>query len=535
MNEIPHTSVPEDSRIQELNEEISRLQNTIESQKSEIERLNQILHNFQQHRFGAHSEKTKYIMPSPEQPMLFNEAEICRETTGSEAETETIRIDVKSYQRKAKRTKAELTKDLPQKDIIHELPAEALIDEEGNHYEYVSTNLVRNEVMIIPKQILVINHYQKVYKADVLVEGIPATKFLKAPVPQAVLPHSIANAATIANIMVEKYVNGMPLYRQEAEWNNRGVDFRRNTMANWIIRTVDYYLKDVYAQLTEELRKQDVIHADETPVQVLKEDGKAPDSKSFMWVYSSSAKSDRQIRIFDYKSSRSGNNAKEFLEGFHNILVSDGFSGYNKIENDVIRAGCWAHVRRKWKEAMPAGATPENSSAAMGLKFCSRIFSIEKRLKDLPADERLKARIDQVKPVVDEYWNWLDKIIFDSGSKLGEAVAYSKNQKEYLNRFLEYGNIDISNNQAENAIRPFVIGRKNWLFCDTVGGAFASSVVYSLVETAKANNLDPYQYLLLLLTELPQIDGPLSADILKPFLPWNAVSACANLKIPYNF
>jgi transposase len=353
-------------------------------------------------------------MPSPEQPMLFNEAEISRETIESEAETEAIRIDVKSYQRKAKRTKAELTKDLPQKDIIHELPEEALTDEEGNHYEYVTTNLVRNEMMIIPKQILVINHYQKVYKADVLVEGIPASKFLKAPVPKAVLPHSIANAATIANIMAEKYVNGMPLNRQEAEWNNRGVDFRRNTMANWIIRTVDYYLKDVYAQLTVELKKQDVIHADETPVQVLKEDGKTPESKSYMWVYSSSAKSDHQIRIFDYKSSRSGNNAKEFLEGYHNILVSDGFSGYNKIEKDVIRAGCWAHVRRKWKEAMPAGATPENSSAARGFKFCSRIFSIEKRLKDLPAEERLKARIDQVKPVVDEYWNWLDELVVDS-------------------------------------------------------------------------------------------------------------------------
>ena len=182
---------------------------------------------------------------------------------------------------------------------------------------------------------------------------------------------------------------------------------------------------------------------------------------------------------------------------------------------------------------MPAGATPENSSAARGFKFCSRIFSIEKRLKELPDEERLKARNDQVKSVVDEYWKWLDELIVDSNSKLGEAVTYSKNQKEYLNRFLEYGNIDISNNQAENAIRPFVIGRKNWLFCDTVGGAFASSVVYSLVETAKANNLDPYQYLLLLLTKLPQIDGPLSAETLEPFFPWNAAAACANLKYPF--
>ena len=252
-----------------------------------------------------------------------------------------------------------------------------------------------------------------------------------------------------------------------------------------------------------------------------------------MWVYSSAARSDRQIRIFDYRSSRSGNNAKEFLDDYHNVVVSDAFSGYNKISKDVIRAGCWAHVRRKWKEAMPAGATLENSSAAKGFKFCSHIFSIEKRLKELSDEERLKARIDQVKPVVDEYWKWLDELVFNSNSKLGEAVTYSKNQKEILNRFLEYGNIDISNNQAENAIRPFVIGRKNWLFCDTVGGAFASSVVYSLVETAKANNLAPYQYLLLLLIELPQVDGPLSPEILKPYLPWNAAAACSNLKISF--
>lgn len=533
MNETPNPQIQTDIRIQELTAEITKLQSTIQSQKTEIERLNQILHNFQQHRFGAHSEKTKYIMPSPEQPLLFNEAEICREATESEAESEAVRIDVKSYQRKAKRTKAELTKDLPQKDIIHELPEEALTDEEGLHYEYVATNLVRNEMMIIPKQIFVINHYQKIYKADITVEGILVTKFLKAPVPKAVLPHSIANAATIANIMAEKYVNGIPLYRQEAEWNNKGVDFRRNTMANWIIRTVDDYLKDIYAQLIVELKKQNVIHADETPVQVLKEDGKAPESKSYMWVYSSAARSNRQIRIFDYKSSRSGNNAKEFLEDYHNVVVSDAFSGYNRISNDVIRAGCWAHVRRKWKEAMPPGATPENSSAAKGFKFCSRIFSIEKRIKDLPDDERLKARIEQVKPVIDEYWSWLDELVVDSNSKLGEAVMYSRNQKEYLNRFLEYGNIDISNNQAENAIRPFVIGRKNWLFCDTVSGAFASSVVYSLVETAKANHLDPYKYLLLLLTELPQIEGAMTSDIIAPFLPWNAASACDDLIIPY--
>ena len=503
MNELSNPSIQTDFRIQELIAENSRLQSTIQSQKIEIERLNQILHNFQQHRFGAHSEKTKYVMPSPEQPMLFNEAEICGETTESEKETEAIRIDVKSYQRKAKRTKAELTKDLPQKDIIHELPEEALTDEEGNHYEYVSTNLVRNEVMIIPKQILVINHYQKVYKSDILVEGIPATKFLKAPVPKAVLPHSIANAATIANIMAEKYVNGMPLYRQEAEWNNKGIGFRRNTMANWIIRTVDYYLKDVYAQLIVELKKQDVIHADETPVQVLKEDGKTPESKSYMWVYSSAARNDRQIRIFDYKSSRSGNNAKEFLEDFHNVVVSDAFSGYNKIANDVIRAGCWAHVRRKWKEAMPAGATPENSNAARGFKFCSRIFSIEKKLKELPDAERLKARIGQVKPVVDEYWKWLDELIVDSHSKLGEAVTYSRNQKEYLNRFLEFGNIDISNNQAENAIRPFVIGRKNWLFSDTTKGAEASSICYTMVEMAKTHGLNPLLYMNFLLVNRP--------------------------------
>ena len=533
MNQLLNNSIQTDNRIQELIAENSKLQSTIRSQKTEIERLNQILRNFQQYRFGSRSERTKNVMPSPEQPMLFNESEIIQDTTESDADTEVVRIDVKSYQRKAKRTKQELTKDLPQKDIIHELPEEALTDEEGNHYEYVSTNLVRNEMMIIPKQLLVINHYQKVYKTDILVEGIPATKFLKAPVPKAVLPHSIANAATIANIMAEKYVNGMPLYRQEAEWNNRGVDFRRNTMANWIIRAVDYYLKYVYAQLIVELKKQDVIHADETPVQVLKEEGKSPESKSYMWVYSSAARSDRQIRIFDYKSSRSGNNAKEFLDDYHNVVVSDAFSGYNKISKDVIRAGCWAHVRRKWKEAMPAGATLENSSAAKGFKFCSHIFSIEKRLKELSDEERLKARIDQVKPVVDEYWKWLDELVFNSNSKLGEAVTYSKNQKEILNRFLEYGNIDISNNQAENAIRPFVIGRKNWLFCDTVGGAFASSVVYSLVETAKANNLDPYQYLLLLLIELPQVDGPLSPEILKPYLPWNAAAACSNLRISF--
>ena len=253
---------------------------------------------------------------------------------------------------------------------------------------------------------------------------------------------------------------------------------------------------DMYKMMKKQLLASNVIYADETVVQVLKEEGKAPQSES------------------------SGERCKRFLSSFTGCLVTDGYAGYNAVEN-VTRCGCWAHMRRAWRDAMPKGATTENSKAAVGYNYCNKLFALERKWKNLNNAQREENRRNQAEKMVDEYFLWVRSIDPVSGSKLEDAVKYALNQEKYLRAFLNNGEVEISNNFAENAIRPFVIGRKNWLFSDTVKGAKSSAIVYSLIETAKANGVEPYAYLALVLTDMQYMGKPFSNEELESLMPWS--------------
>ena len=255
-------------------------------------------------------------------------------------------------------------------------------------------------------------------------------------------------------------------------------------------------------------------------LQVNKEPGREASAESRIWAYASSKRSERQIRYFRYEESRKGACAEQVLGGYAGVVVSDGYSGYN-ILSKTVRAGCWAHARRKWVEAMPEGATKENALAAKGLEYCSRLFEIEQKLEKLSDAGRLGQRRLLSRPVVDEYYGWLENI-FKPVGKLKKAITYSLNQREFLCAFLDHGEIEISNNQVENAIRPIVVGRKNWLFCDTPAGADASMKIYSMIETAKANELDPLKYLSFLLEHRPSAE--MSDEELEQFAPWSKLA-----------
>ena len=261
-----------------------------------------------------------------------------------------------------------------------------------------------------------------------------------------------------------------------------------------------------------------MIHADETVLQVNKEPGRDATAESRIWAYASSKRAERQIRYFCYEQSRKGACAEKVLGGYTGVVVSDGYSGYNILSN-AIRAGCWAHARRKWVEAMPDGATKENVLAAKGLEYCSRLFEVEQKLEGLPDEKRREQRQLLSRPIVDEYYAWLDTI-FKPAGKLKKAIIYSLNQREFLCTFLDHDEIDISNNQVENAIRPIVVGRKNWLFCDTQAGANASVIVFSVLETAKANGLNPEAYLKHLLSVLPERFAADPQATVEDLMPW---------------
>ena len=268
------------------------------------------------------------------------------------------------------------------------------------------------------------------------------------------------------------------------------------------------------------LLSRDIIHTDETPVKVLKEDGKKPQSKSYMWVYITGNDGMEPIIMYDYQPSRSGDNATAYLKDFRGYVHSDGFSGYNKL-TEVTRCGCRAHLRRKFAEAIPKRKASglNGSQAQIRIGYCARLFKIEDELKDMSTEDRDIRRQELVRPVLEAFWSWLETVNALPGSKFGKAVTYASNQKPYMENYLLDGRLSLSNNAAENVIRPFAVGRKNWLFADSPNGAAASAGVYSMIETAKANGVEPYCYLELLLHDMPDWDR--TVETLEDLLPWS--------------
>ena len=384
----------------------------------------------------------------------------------------------------------------------------------------IGKKFVRHELQVIPRQVKLLAYYTVTYACDHCEKdtGFAHLANVKPPVP--LMKHSLASPSSVADIMAKKYADGLPLARQEKIWAREGVELSRATMANWVIQCSQTWLKPLYKHMKQRLLEQNVIHADESVVQVLKEDGKPATSESRMWVYATGERSSTPVRIFEYQPDRSGKRPESFLRGFSGCLVTDGYSGYNQVQK-VTHCGCWAHMKRKWREAMPDGATVKTSKAAVGFQYCNKLFSLEKKCANLKDKYRKEYRQNIMLPVLEEYFCWVNTLDPEKGSKLAEAVTYARNQKTALMAFAQHGDVPISNNLAENAIRPFAVGRKNWLFCDTVKGAESSAIVYSMVETAKANGIDPYDYLFYVLSVLPYLGKSVSHEKLETLMPWS--------------
>ena len=513
---LSETSNDTISYINELKKKVTEQEKALREQQMRIDKLQEMLAKSQKALYGQSSEKSRYVLGETDQLSLFNEAEL---ETQKKAEEPTAE-QVISFVRKPKRTKEEIAKDLPVVEVVCDLKEEenACVTC-GSELRVLGKEEVRTELVIIPAQMRVLKYVRLNYVCTDCEKQTGFATIMKAPVPAPVMKHSLASPSSVAHVMYQKYVNAVPLYRQEKDWANMGFTLGRNTLANWIIRPTNDWLVPLYERMKKVLLQSTVIHADETVVQVLKEKDKSPSSESRMWVYCSGSYEKTPMVLYEYQPTRSGEHARRFLNGFTGFLQTDGFLGYAKVQN-VTHCGCWAHLRRKFQDAMPKTDCIVGSSAAKGYEYCNTLFAIEKEISSLSANERHIERQKQSKPVLDAFWSWVQTVSAVGGSKLAEAITYSVNQQKALCAFMENGNIELSNNRAENAIRPFVIGRKNWLFSDTVRGADASAVVYSIVESAKLNDLNIYGYLLHLLTALPSIDFKSNPQLLDNLLPW---------------
>jgi transposase len=467
-------------------------------------------------RFGTSSEKTN---PNQLELSLFNETETEANPELPEPTVETI-----IYRRRKKRGHRELMlENLRTETVEYRLSEEEQVCSCCSGFLHEMSTEVRQEIKYIPAEVKVVKHVRYVYSCRHCELEELETPIVTAPMPKPVYSGSLASPSIMAHIMNQKYVDGLPLYRQEKQFARLGVALSRQTIANWMIYGANQWLGLLYDRMHQLLLKQDILHADETTLQVLHEPGRPATSNSYLWLYRTGKEGPPTI-LYDYQETRAGKNAKEFLTGFKGYLQVDGYAGYHKVP-DVILVGCWAHARRKFTEALnalPSSKRLSSVTATDGLLFCNQLFAIERELKDLSSEERYEKRFKRSKPVLDAFLSWLKiqehKVL--PKSALGQAINYCLNQWEKLVAFLKDGRLELDNNRSERSIKPFVIGRKNWLFSNTPKGARASAIIYSIVETAKANGLNPYFYLNFLFEKLPNMDTT-DEGALDKLLPWS--------------
>jgi transposase len=470
-----------------------------------------------QRLFGRKSEQTA----DPDSPQLeiFNEAESLAdampEAPADEAEEEVVAPTKRRGKRKP------LPAELPRVEVIHELPEHELTCACGCRKQVIGEE-TSEQLDIIPMQIRVIKHIRKTYACKGC-ETAPVT----ADKPAQLIEKSLASPSVLAMLLSTKYVDGTPLYRFEKVLHRHGIDIPRQTLARWVIQCGEH-LQPLLNLMRDTLLDYPVLHCDETRVQVLKEPGRGPSSQSWMWVQTGGPP-DRPVVLFDYTTSRAQEIPLRLLAGYRGYLMTDDYAGYNAVaaQSGVERLACLAHARRKFIEAQKVQPKGKTGRADVALSLINKLYGIERDFKEASAEQRHQGRQQHSLPILAQLKAWLEKTQpqVTAQNALGKAVNYLASNWSRLERYVEGGHLPIDNNRAENAIRPFVIGRKNWVFSDTPKGATASAQIYSLVETAKANGQEPYAYLRHILERLPQVN---SVEGYEALLPWNCSPAPAS-------
>ncbi|MHB8483352.1 MAG: IS66 family transposase [Nitrospiria bacterium] len=454
--------------------------------------------------YGRRSEKNNEAEKN--QLGLFNEAEETASVSSLEEKPEEITVPSHTRRKSGRRP---LPADLPREEVIHDLAEEEKVCACGSPLGRIGEE-VSEKLDIIPARVRVIKHVRYKYACKSC-EGVEseggAVKI--APLPPQIIPQGIATEGLLAFILISKFGDALPFYRQEKIFERLGVEIGRATMANWAIQ-VGLRSKPLIQLLWQEIRSGPLINMDETPVQVLNEPGRANTSKSFMWVFRG-GEIKQPALLFRYDPSRSGQFLLKELEDYSGYIQTDGYKGYNALGNrsGIIHVGCWAHVRRKFVDAIKGRVKNEKKRghADTALEYIQQLYAIEKSadLQELSVPGRYQLRQEKAKPLLKEFREWLEELAPTTPPQglLGKATGYALDLWERLERYTEDGRLRPDNNLAENAIRPFVVGRKNWLFSGSPRGAEASAAIYSLIETAKANGLEPYRYLRHLFERLP--------------------------------
>ena len=512
---------------QKLKQEIMELKIKVENQQLHINTLNRYI-------FGSKKESTpkEENIVEGKQCSIFGEIEDEELKKQVEEKTEEIIVHRKKNAKKIKSgiKKAEL-KNIEKETIVVKLEDKDLeCPKCKEDLKKIGTEVVRQEIQYIPSKLKMVTYVKEVYKCtrcETKKGENETTTIIKTKTPRALLSHSFASSSLATEVIYQKYYMGVPLYRQEKVWDDRGLILPRSMTANWCIRLSEYYFEPLYELMLKKLKEEnELLHADETTMQCNKEAGRKATSNSYMWILASGELEKNKGVIFKYSKNRNSKVAESLLKDYKNILVTDGYSGYNILEKEVNRAECWAHARRYFYESVPLDEHKnmvQTAAGYLGVKYIDELFEIEREIEKLSVEEKVQKRQEKSEPVLKKFYEWVystnEKYI--TNSKLKKALTYAINQKENLSKFLKDGRIPLTNSRAERAVRPFAVHRKNWLFADTEAGAKANAIYYSLIESAKVNKLNIYKYIKYLLDELPQIEGAQEEKDIEKYLPWS--------------
>lgn len=505
--------------ISQLNTTIKTLNDTIVRQQAENDNLKAELAWFRQKLFGASSERHSFDVAG--QLTLFGDA------PEEDLPTELIEPEIVPAPKKTRKRKpalGEQFKDIPCRQVM----VDTLTDEEkmcpvcGTEMVPIGTELIRIEVVYTPPKLERIEYMATTYACPEC-KDTEEPQFIKDNGAPALIPGSYVSESLLAYILYRKYGLYIPLYRQEKDFLQENAPISRTSMASWIITTGKQYMQPMYDFFHRELIKRKFLMMDETPVQVLKEEGRRAQTKSYFWVVQTGEDGLNPIILFNYTPTRAGENAKQFLKGIEPgfYLMADGYQGYNKVK-DTKRCCCYAHIRRYLLEAIPKGHERDYTNPAVqGVLYCDKLFAYERSYKEkgLSYKQIAKRRLKDQKPVVEGFLAWADQADPGSNGRLKKAITYIRNRREFLMTYLEDGRCSLSNNLSENAIRPVTVGRKNWLFSDTPGGATANALYLTIVEMAKAYELNLYEYLKFLLEHRPGAN--MSDEELAKLAPWD--------------